>query len=95
MELGGIDVCDREPTDAECNVLCDEMTTFCNEFPEIEKRLLTKGVVLASRISMLPPVEEYAQIINIEAFDRKEEIENMEAVSKRRQEYKKQTMRKE
>ena len=95
MELGGIDVCDREPTDAECNVLCDEMTAFCNEFPEIEKRLLTKGVVLASRISMLPPVEEYAQIINIEAFDRKEEIENMEAVSKRRQEYKKQTMRKE
>lgn len=95
VELGGIDVCDREPTDAECNVLCDEMTAFCNEFPEIEKRLLTKGVVLASRISMLPPVEEYAQIINIEAFDRKEEIENMEAVSKRRQEYKKQTMRKE
>ena len=95
VELGGIDVCDREPTDAECNVLCDEMAAFCDEFPEIEKRLLAKGVVLASRISMLPPAEEYAQIINIDAFDREEKTENFEAFSKKRHERKKQTIRKE
>ena len=33
MELGGVDICDREPSEEESSVLCDEMVEFCDEFP--------------------------------------------------------------
>lgn len=95
MELGGVDTCDREPSEAECVALCDEMTEFCGDFQEIEKRLKEKGVVLANRISMLPPVEEYAQIINISDYEMTEEVEAFEVVSKKQGESKKQALRKE
>ena len=39
MELGGVDTCDREPSEAECVALCDEMSEFCGGFQEIEKSL--------------------------------------------------------
>lgn len=64
MELGGIDTSDRIPTAQETGQLCDSMEQFCDDFREVEKRLLAKGVVLAERISLLPPSAEYAQIIN-------------------------------
>lgn len=64
MELGGIDTTDRLPDTDETKVLCDAMEDFCTDFKEIEKRLLQKGVVLADRISLLPPSADYAQIIN-------------------------------
>ncbi len=95
MELGGVDTCDREPSEAECVALCDEMSEFCGDFQEIEKRLKEKGVVLANRISMLPPVEEYAQIINISDYEMTEEVDAFETVSKRQSENKKQALRKE
>ena len=95
MELGGVDTCDREPSEAECVALCDEMTEFCGDFQEIEKRLKEKGVVLANRISMLPPVEEYAQIINISDYEMTEEVDAFEVVSKKQSENKKQALRKE
>lgn len=95
MELGGVDTCDREPSEAECVALCDEMSEFCGDFQEIEKRLKEKGVVLANRISMLPPVEEYAQIINISDFEMTEEVDAFEAVSKRQSENRKQALRRE
>lgn len=95
MELGGVDTCDREPSEAECAALCDEMTEFCGDFQEIEKRLKEKGVVLANRISMLPPVEDYAQIINISGYEMTEEVDAFEAVSKRQNENRKQALRRE
>lgn len=95
MELGGVDTCDREPSEAECVALCDEMTEFCGDFQEIEKRLKEKGVVLANRISMLPPVEEYAQIINISDYEMTEEVDAFEAVSRRQSENRKRALRKE
>lgn len=95
MELGGVDTCDREPSEAECAALCDEMTEFCGDFQEIEKRLKEKGVVLANRISMLPPVEDYAQIINISGYEMTEEVDAFEVVSKKQGESKKQVLRKE
>lgn len=95
MELGGVDTCDREPSEAECEALCDEMSEFCGNFQEIEKRLKEKGVVLANRISMLPPVEEYAQIINISDYEMTEEVDAFEAVSKRQSENIKQALRRE
>ncbi len=64
MELGGIDTSDRVPNAQETKQLCDSMKQFCNDFQEIEKRLLAKGVVSADRVSLLPPDAEYAQIIN-------------------------------
>lgn len=95
MELGGVDTCDREPMEAECTVLCDEMSGFCGDFQEIEKRLKEKGVVLANRISMLPPVEEYAQIINISDYEMSEQVGNYKVASKKQKENKKQTIRRE
>lgn len=58
MELGGVDATDRLPNDHETAVLCESMEQFCDDFKEIEKRLLAKGVVLADRISLLPPSAE-------------------------------------
>ena len=69
MELGGLDNIDRIPNDTESAVLCGEMQDFCDDFKEIEKRLLAKGVIVADRISMLPPDVAYAQIINTSDYD--------------------------
>ncbi len=95
MELGGVDNCDREPAEAECDALCDEMVEFCGEFQEIEKRLREKGVILADRISMLPPAKEYAQIINVNDYNINETVESFETVSRNKYKNKKQVMRKE
>lgn len=95
MELGGVDTCDREPSEEESSVLCDEMVEFCDEFPEIERRLKEKGVVLMNRISMLPPAEEYAQIINVSDFNMTEKIDVLESASKKQTETRKQVLRKE
>lgn len=95
MELGGVDTCDREPSEEESSVLCDEMVEFCDEFPEIERRLKEKGVVLMNRISMLPPAEEYAQIINVSDFNMTEQVDVLETASKKQIETRKQVLRKE
>lgn len=95
MELGGVDICDREPSEEESSVLCDEMLEFCDEFPEIERRLKEKGVVLMNRISMLPPAEEYAQIINVSDFNMTEQVDVLETASKKQTETRKQVLRKE
>lgn len=95
MELGGVDTCDREPSEEECTALCDEMVEFCEEFPEIERRLKEKGVILMNRISMLPPAEEYAQIINVSDYEITENIETFEAENRKQNENRKQVLRKE
>lgn len=95
MELGGVDTCDREPSEEESSVLCDEMVEFCDEFSEIERRLKEKGVVLMNRISMLPPAEEYAQIINVSDFNMTEKIDVLETANKKQTETRKQVLRKE
>lgn len=64
MELGGVDTEDRLPNAEETAALCESMERFCGDFHEIERRLRAKGVVLADRLSMLPPGAEHAQIIN-------------------------------
>ena len=95
MELGGIDATDRLPNDHETSVLCKSMEQFCDDFKEIEKRLLAKGVVLASRISMLPPSAEYAQIINTTDYNMIEITDKLQAKKKRqniRKERKKLTL---
>lgn len=95
MELGGVDTCDREPSEEESSVLCDEIVEFCDEFPEIERRLKEKGVVLMNRISMLPPAEEYAQIINVSDFNMTDKVDVLETASKKQTETRKQVLRKE
>lgn len=95
MELGGVDTCDREPSEEESSVLCDGMVEFCDEFPEIERRLKEKGVVLMNRISMLPPAEEYAQIINVSDFNMTDKVDVLETASKKQTETRKQVLRKE
>lgn len=95
MELGGIDATDRLPNDHETSVLCESMEHFCDDFKEIEKRLLAKGVVLADRISLLPPSAEYAQIINTTDYNMTEKAETLQTKKQRRAATKRKALRKE
>ena len=79
MELGGIDTTDRLPDTHETKVLCDAMEDFCTDFKEIEKRLLQKGIVLADRISLLPPSADYAQIINTSDYRMEQQADRIQA----------------
>lgn len=79
MELGGIDTTDRLPDTDETKVLCDAMEDFCTDFKEIEKRLLQKGVVMADRISLLPPSADYAQIINTSDYRMEQQADRIQA----------------
>ena len=95
MELGGIDATDRLPDEHETSVLCESMEHFCDDFKEIEKRLLAKGVVLADRISLLPPSAEYAQIINTTDYHMTEKADKLQTKKQRRAATKKKALRKE
>lgn len=95
MELGGIDATDRLPDDHETSVLCESMEQFCDDFKGIEKRLLAKGVILADRISLLPPSAEYAQIINTTDYQLSEKAETLHTKKHRRTATKRNALRKE
>lgn len=95
MELGGIDATDRLPDEHETSVLCESMEQFCDDFKKIEKRLLAKGVVLADRISLLPPSAEYAQIINTADYRMTEKAETLQTKKQRRTATKRKALRKE
>lgn len=75
MELGKPDVVDRLPSENETDILIAEMEAFCQDFAEIEERLRLRGVVVADRITMLPPTAEHAQIINTAEYTLKQETE--------------------
>ena len=94
MELGGLDNTDRIPTALESQQLCDNMSEFCEDYAEIEKRLAAKGIK-TKRISILPPEEQYAQIINVEDYHMKEDVEHFEATQKRQQRASNTAIRKE
>lgn len=68
MELGGIDNIDRFPDNDEKKRLYSDMKNFCSDFEKIEKELEKRGVVL-KHISLLPPDEAFAQIINTSEYD--------------------------
>lgn len=67
MELGALDSSDRAPTRSECDRLCADMEQFCEEYAKVERRLEEKGVI-SRHIQLLPPLAEYAQIINTEDY---------------------------
>ena len=83
MELGGLDTTDRLPDERETAELCEQMESFCGDFKEIEKRLAAKGVVLADRVSLMPPKAEFAQIINTDDYKITGEVSSLQ--TKRRQ----------
>lgn len=95
MELGGIDSADRLPNEHETEGLCDSMKQFCTDFKEIEKKLLAKGVVLADRISLLPPNAEYAQIINTADYEMTSQAQKVQTKKQRRSATKLKAMKKE
>lgn len=84
MELGGLDAADRLPDDRETALLCDSMESFCDDFKEIEKRLLAKGVILADRISLFPASAEYAQIINTSDYKMETVAEKLKVKEQRK-----------
>ena len=95
MEIGGIDTNDRIPNARETEMLCDSMEKFCRDFETIEKRLREKGVVLAERVSLLPPDAEYAQIINTAEYSLETEVKTIAVKKQRRSAVKQKTMRRE
>lgn len=95
MELGGIDTADRLPDATEARKLHEHMELFCEDFLEIEKRLVQKGVVLSKRISILPPAVEYAQIINTSDYDMEKDTNSFRAAAQKRKATKKAALQKE
>lgn len=84
MELGGISHEDRIPTDAETEVLTEDMQSFCAEFADFERRLKAKGVVVGSRIALSPPTAEHAAIINVDDYEIKNQDRVTEMTTKER-----------
>lgn len=77
MEIGGMDNTDRLPDANERVALQKTMEAFCRDFREIEHRLSERGVILDSRLSMAPPEEAYAQIINYTDYDLVEDYQKV------------------
>ena len=92
MELGGIGMDDRLPTEAESASLASDMRTFCDDYYEIERRLRKKGIV-TKRISILPPDAQYAQIINVSDYNLSAEVSEYEAKGTKKQTAKAKTQR--
>ena len=69
MELGGLARKDRIPSEDETSVLTKDMESFCGEFTEFEQRMKEKGIIVGSRIALMPPTAEYAAIINVNDYD--------------------------
>lgn len=92
MELGGIGTDDRLPTDVESASLAYDMRTFCDDYYEIERRLRKKGIV-TKRISVLPPQEQYAQIINVSDYSLSTEVSEYEAKGTKQRAAKSKTQR--
>lgn len=95
MELGGISSEDRIPNEEECEILTEDMRSFCSEFEEFEKRLLEKGVMVNNRIALSPPSAEYAAVINISDYDIEEgtQITEMKTEEHRKRAAEKKEMR--
>lgn len=83
MELGGVSDVDRQPTQQEVSALCGSMTKFCDDFTEIQKRLLEKGIV-STKITHLPATAEYAQIINKSEYKMTQNVSNFNTKKKHR-----------
>ena len=92
MELGGIGTDDRIPTATESASLASDMRTFCDDYYEIEKRLRKKGII-TERLSILPPDEQYAQIINVSDYTLSTDVAEYEAKSTKKHNAKANTQR--
>lgn len=55
-------------TISEKENLVDEMTSFCSQYEEIQRRLSTKGVRLNRNIVLRPPEVKYARTIDVSEF---------------------------
>jgi hypothetical protein len=97
MELGGIDTADRIPDAGESELLCENMKSFCADFEEIEKKLLEKGVMVESRISLSPPSSDFASIININGYtsESKQPVATITASGRRKKAIVQKNMRKD
>lgn len=92
MELGGISTDDRLPTEAESADLAADMRAFCDDYYEIERRLRKKGIV-TKQISILPPEEQYAQIINVSDYSLSADVSEYEAKDTKKHTAKSKTQR--
>ena len=68
MELGGLDMQDREPTHDEASSLVEDMRQFCTHYETLARRLASRGIEMQV-MQLLPPDEQFTQIINISDFN--------------------------
>ena len=96
MEIGGVDYNDRIPSGDEGDLIVSRMEDFCDDFEEIERKLIERGVIVKEQISMLPPRMENAQIINVSDYDVDKKINkmNVNKMSKKRKKVVKKVQRK-
>ena len=83
MELGALDDKDRYPSEEEARNLVEDMRGFCEKYRELEARLQSHGIV-STHISLLPPTQEYAQVINTKEYNLKKPIDYYRAQEKRK-----------
>lgn len=92
MELGGLDEIDRVPRYAEIQNLEEDMVSFCDDYHEIERRLLAMGISV-QRILVLPPDSQFAQIINTTDYKMNADVKKFEARHSRSRIVEQQQMR--
>ncbi len=83
MELGGLGDHDNLPTTDESTFLLETMTSFCSDFKHFEQKLTEKGVLLQNRISLLPPHEDFAQMINVKDYNMEKKVDLLEVKKKK------------
>lgn len=81
MEIGGVDYGDRNPTDNEAKEMSKQMVSFCKDFGAISEALAQKGVDM-KMVSMLPPDEQYAMIINLDDYSIDRQVKTITEVQK-------------
>ena len=84
MELGKLDNVDRVPSKAEGAYLESQMIHFCGRFKELENRLQEKGIRIGKRIALAPPTADYAQIINREDYEMRDQMQKASSAERRK-----------
>ncbi|MGN1020532.1 MAG: hypothetical protein ACI4O7_09150 [Aristaeellaceae bacterium] len=85
MELGGIAHTDRLPTAEESAALTEDMQHFCQDYAQLEQRLVAQGIQ-ADRLSVMPPEAQFARIINADRYALTEAVTDYETRTAHRHE---------
>lgn len=78
MEVVGLGINNRKPTEGEKDYLEEQMEEFCDSFARLEKKLQEKGIVKSAVIHRFPPDKRYARILNLDDFSQIDEVDTLQ-----------------